>query len=40
MTESLRAYDFLQIAKRLETMITSINDNEAARHVAKNRKLL
>lgn len=40
VTESLRAYDFLQIAKRLETMITSINDNEAARHVAKNRKLL
>lgn len=39
ITASLRADDFLQTAERLETSITSIIDNEAARHIAKNRKL-
>ena len=39
-TASLRADDFLQTAERPETSITSIIDNEAARHIAKNRKLL
>ena len=40
ITASLRADDFLQTAERPETSITSIIDNEAARHIAKNRKLL
>ena len=35
---SLRADDFLQSAERPETSITSIIDNEAARHIAKKRK--
>ena len=40
ITASLRADDFLQTAERPETSITPIIDNEAARHIAKNRKLL
>ena len=40
ITASLRADDFLQTAERPETSITSIIDNKAARHIAKNRKLL
>ena len=40
ITASLRADDFLQAAERPETSITSIIDNKAARHIAKNRKLL
>ena len=40
ITASLRADDFLQTAERPETSIASVIDNEAARHIAKNRKLL
>ena len=39
ITASLRADDFLQTGGRPETSITSIIDNETARHIAKNRKL-
>ena len=40
ITATLRADDFLHTVERPETSITSIIDNEAARHIAKNRKLL